>query len=274
MFVPYGDEYSRPGSRRPATWAILLLNLLIFFLIESPVLNSENKQGMERFFLQYGLVPAFASLPAAQKEIRVTETVPKVNRENGEITYAQKSFFWRPAAPHWLHPGFLTSMFLHENFSHIAGNMLFFWIFAHNVEDALGSLNFIFFYLASGLGAGIAEVLLHSHSTVPVIGASGAIAGVLGAYLALFPFNLIKSFYWLFFFWGTSRIPAFYYIGFWFLMQLFLSAGERAVNFTGVAYTAHVAGFLLGILLVFLFPKRRQVLEYYRFRHRGRDWQP
>src|SRR5439155_24575741 len=152
-------------------------------------------------------------------------------------------------------PSVLESMFLHGSILHIAGNMLFLWIFGNNVEDRLGKVKYIIFYLLSGLAAAYAQSAVFPNSAVPLIGASGAIAGILGAYLLMFPRARIVSL--VFFFLITwVALPAWVIIGLWFLMQLVSSVGSVAGN-TGVAYMAHVGGFIAGMLLLLVFRPRR-----------------
>ncbi len=141
----------------------------------------------------------------------------------------------------------LTSMFVHGGLFHIAGNMLFLWIFGDNVEDTLGHFRFVIFYLFTGTVASLAHVMMEPASTVPMIGASGAIAGVLGAYFILFPKANIKTLI-FFFFVSVVRIPAVVFLGFWFVLQL-LSSGAAG---GGIAWYAHIGGFIAGAAIVLL----------------------
>jgi membrane associated rhomboid family serine protease len=149
----------------------------------------------------------------------------------------------------------LTSIFMHGSVLHLLGNMLYLWIFGNNVEDHLGSFRFLLFYLLCGLGASLTHILLNPNSQVPMIGASGAIAGVLGAYMILYPQARVMTVVFLFFFIRIIPIPAVIILGLWFLLQL-LSAGGGG----GVAWFAHIGGFLIGIVLIkLLAPKRPKV---------------
>jgi membrane associated rhomboid family serine protease len=152
-----------------------------------------------------------------------------------------------------------TSMFLHGGFFHIAGNMLYLWIFGDNVEDELGHFRFLLFYLFSGVVAAYGNALTDPQSLVPMIGASGAISGVLGAYILLFPRARVHTLIFFGFFWQVVRIPAVLVIGFWFLIQVLsglLSAG--ALQHGGVAWFAHVGGFLAGLLTIrFWLPQKK-----------------
>jgi rhomboid family protein len=170
-----------------------------------------------------------------------------------------------PATFTWL--TLVTSMFLHAGWLHIIGNMWFLWIFGDNVEDRLGHLRYLVFYLLCGLVAGTAQALVSPTSYVPTIGASGAIAGVMGAYFVLYPRSRVLTLIWLLFFVDIVEIPAVLFLGFWFLIQLFSGAGsiaETAGSQGGVAFWAHVAGFLFGLAAVFVFRRpERQRAEWW-----------
>lgn len=140
----------------------------------------------------------------------------------------------------------LTAMFMHGSWSHIIGNMIFLWAFAPEIEDAMGPVRYLIFYLAGGVVAMLAQVAASPHSTVPNLGASGAIAAVMGAFIVTYPRDRIKSVLFIFIFFKVTYIPAALLIGFWFLTQL-LHAGAVAQTQTGgVAYLAHVGGFIFG----------------------------
>ncbi len=151
-----------------------------------------------------------------------------------------------------------TSMFLHGGVLHLGGNMLFLWIFGPNVEDRLGHVGYLLFYLLCGMLAGTAQVLAAPMSRIPMIGASGAIAAVLGAYFLLFPTSRVLTLVFVFFFVRLIYLPAVRFLGLWFLLQL-LSLPEGASG--GVAFAAHVGGFLAGLLVVWMLggkrPRRR-----------------
>ena len=154
----------------------------------------------------------------------------------------------------------VTSQFLHGGIMHLASNMLFLWIFADNVEDRLGHGRFLLLYLTSGVIAAVVQMLISPRSSIPLVGASGAIAGVLGAYLLLFPSARIVTLVPLGFFWDTIEIPAFVFLGIWFLLQWFhgLLAIGQVAEVGGVAFWAHVGGFVSGMLgIAVLRPRRR-----------------
>jgi membrane associated rhomboid family serine protease len=156
-----------------------------------------------------------------------------------------------------------TSLFLHASFLHVAGNMLFLWIFGDNVEDYLGHFRYLVFYLASGVAAGATHILLNQGSRVPSVGASGAIAGVMGAYFILYPrARVLVWFPPIFFF----HVPAWLMLGYWFVVN-FVSGTTTAIVEThqssgGVAFWAHVGGFLAGVLMINLFGERPQRYRY------------
>ncbi len=148
-----------------------------------------------------------------------------------------------------------TSMFLHGNWLHIGSNMLYLWIFGNNIEDALGRFRFLLFYFACGAAAAAAQIFSNPHSTIPMVGASGAIAGVLGAYLILFPRARVLTLVPIFIIFTTVELPAYLIIGYWALIQ-FINAywlgGGEMLRGGGVAYFAHVGGFTAGIVLTLL----------------------
>jgi membrane associated rhomboid family serine protease len=147
----------------------------------------------------------------------------------------------------------LTSMFLHGGWMHIIGNMLFLWAFGRSLEDAMGHSKFLMFYLVCGIAAGITHTFLNSSSTLPTVGASGAIAGVMGAYLIKFPRARIHTLIFLIIFVTTTDIPAAFILIYWFVTQLFAEYGAIAttqVASGGVAYAAHIGGFIMGMILV------------------------
>ena len=154
----------------------------------------------------------------------------------------------------------ITSMFLHGGWMHVLGNMWYLWIFGDNVEDRLGHGRFIVFYLLCGIIAALGQIAIDPGSTLPTIGASGAIAGVMGAYFVLYPRSRVLTLIPLIIFWEIIELPAIVLLGFWFVMQLF-SAGTIAITAStgggGVAFAAHVAGFVIGMIGGLLFRKRQ-----------------
>jgi membrane associated rhomboid family serine protease len=169
-----------------------------------------------------------------------------------------------PAAFSWA--TLLTSMFVHGGFLHFAGNMLYLWIFGDNVEDRMGHGRFLTFYLLCGTAAALAQTIMSPDSVVPMVGASGAIAGVMGAYFVMYPHSRIVTLVPIFLFIQLIEIPAIFFLGIWFLMQFLSGVGSIATAAGrqpagGVAFWAHVAGFVAGVGGVFLFrrPERQSV---------------
>ncbi len=218
MFLPLRDE--NPTSRFAWVTASLIgLNALIFFYqLFSP-------QGLQYFVLRMGAIPYEFSHGAFIRD------VPRL------------------PAPLTL----LTSMFLHGGFLHLAGNMLYLWIFGNNIEDALGRSRFLLFYLLAGIAAGLTQIALTPNSQMPMIGASGAIAGVLGAYLLLYPRARIQTFVFLIIYIRILPIPAAVVLLIWFIGQI-LNIGLGG----GVAWYAHIGGFITGMVLVKILGKREK----------------
>jgi len=161
-------------------------------------------------------------------------------------------------APFPVNMTLLTAMFLHGGWFHIIGNMLYLWIFGNNIEDKLGHFKFIIFYLLSGVIASLVFVVTSPNSTIPMVGASGAIAGVLGAYLLKFPHARILTLIFLGFFVRIVRIPAVYVLGFWFIIQLIYALPSIGSNTGGVAWFAHIGGFVAGMGLFKIFTLMRR----------------
>ncbi|HHF42892.1 MAG: rhomboid family intramembrane serine protease [Candidatus Aminicenantes bacterium] len=219
MFIPLKDE--NPTSRFPLITLLFIgLNVVIFFYqIFSP-------EGLQYHVLRLGAIPY-------------------------EITHFRTLAL--PRIPRLFPPlTLLTAMFLHGGLLHLGGNMLYLWIFGNNVEDYLGSLRFILFYLICGLAASFTHIIFNPNSTVPMIGASGAIAGILGAYLILFPHARVMTLVFLFVFIEIVPVPAAFFLLLWFFLQV-MNVGLGG----GVAWFAHIGGFLAGIFLVRLFKPRR-----------------
>ena len=210
-----------------AVWALIAVNVYMF--IRELALPPDST---EQFIYLFGLVPARFTHPAWAASV---------------------------GYPHTYWP-FLTTMFLHGGWLHIIGNMWVLWIFGDNVEDRMGPVRFLGFYLLCGLAAGVVHVLTNPRSEVPAVGASGAIAGVMAAYFVLFPRARIVAMFPILFYPVFFQVPAFLYLGFWFLMQFFSGtlaiASHREVS--GIAWLAHVGGFGAGILTFSLFLRPRE----------------
>jgi len=216
--IPLRD--SVPARRPPVVMLAVLVTCLLVFLYEA----SLPAWALVELFQTFGVVPA---------------------RLVG------------PDPPYYT---LVTSAFLHGGWLHLGGNMLYLWIFGNNVEDAMGHLGFLAFYLLCGAAAALAQVALQPASTVPMVGASGAIAGVLGAYLVLYPHARILALVPLGFFTQLAEVPAVLFLPLWFLLQLLYGIASLGVETQvggGVAFWAHVGGFVAGVLLVRIFARSR-----------------
>ncbi len=158
---------------------------------------------------------------------------------------------------HWI--TIVTAMFMHASWSHIIGNMIFLWAFAPEIEDAMGPVRYLVFYLVGGLVAMLAQIAADPHSTIPNLGASGAIAAVMGAFLVTYPRDRIRTVLLIFVFVRITFIPAALLIGFWFLTQLFSAGAVAQVQTGGVAYLAHIGGFIFGAATARLFEDPRRL---------------
>ncbi|MCX8030725.1 MAG: rhomboid family intramembrane serine protease [Thermodesulfovibrionales bacterium] len=156
-----------------------------------------------------------------------------------------------------------TSMFLHGGFLHLIGNMLYLWIFGNNIEDALGHIRFLIFYLFSGVVAVYSHAITDPSSFIPMIGASGAVSGILGAYLLLYPKAKVYTIFFFGFFWQIVRLPAIVVIGFWAIIQIFSGMLSYGIGQQGgVAWFAHIGGFLIGLLTIKLWLPKRYRYNY------------
>lgn len=152
----------------------------------------------------------------------------------------------------------ITATFMHSGWLHIIGNMIYLWAFGPEIEDAMGRVRYLVFYFAGGMLSMIAQVMIDPFSKIPILGASGAIAGIMGAFLVTYPRDRIRSILFIFIFVRVTLIPAFVLIGFWFLIQLFDAGSVTDVKRGGVAYLAHIVGFIFGAVTVRLFEDRRR----------------
>jgi membrane associated rhomboid family serine protease len=227
--LPISDE--NPPSRTPVvTIALIVVNTIVWLF--------ELGHGVTLSTLDYGAIPSFLLHGARDGILHL----PEIGRVG---LHQEVPWPWTV----------LTSMFMHGSWLHIIGNMWFLWIFGDNVEDAMGPVKYLIFYLLCGLAAAAAQVLSSPASTVPMVGASGAIAGVLGAYLMLYPHARVRCLWILFILITTVYVPAWLLLGVWFVSQFWMPG-------QGVAWMAHVGGFVTGFALVRLFvgrmpPKRR-----------------
>ena len=224
FFFPFADE--NPTTKKPIlNWLIIFICTIIFFKY-----IFEHSYVKEQLFISFGMIPAtlfgYSELSGQLKIIPAYLTV-------------------------------ITSMFFHGGWMHLIGNMTYLYIFGDNVEEVLGKTKFLIFYFTTGSFAALTQAVLDPSSTIPMIGASGAIAGILGGYIVLFPKAKIKVFFWFIIFFKIFKIRAFIVLGGWILIQ-FLSFSGDDFNTGGVAYGAHIGGFVSGAILInFFYTKKK-----------------
>lgn len=226
--IPLKDD--NPTYRTPiVTYSIIAICVIIFIL---EITSSSYNNG--QLFYSYGLIPAvFTGQATLPNEIAGLPT---------EITL-------------------ISSMFMHGGFMHLIGNMLYMWIFADNIEDEIGPIRFLIFYLLAGMAAALTQVYLNTSSTIPMIGASGAIGGVLGAYIVNHPKAKVLVLIPFGFFSQIIKIPALYVLGFWFVLQ-FINSSLSSSTGGGVAYGAHIGGFIFGVIAILFFNKKSTVQKF------------
>jgi membrane associated rhomboid family serine protease len=237
--IPIGDDNSDRRTTPFVTWFLIALNVFVFVALQGLGSN-------EGFTMSFSTVPA--EILTGHDIVR---SVP-VRDDYGRIV-AQYDLLPTPI-PVYL--TLFTSMFMHGSLMHLLGNMLYLWIFGDNVEDVLGHGRYLFFYLLTGMIAGLSHVFASAIARggllTPSLGASGAIAGVLGGYIVMFPHRRVRVI-WLF---QILHVPALLAIGLWFVFQLFSGAGTMGGTSGGVAYAAHIGGFIAGAILVKIFAAR------------------
>jgi len=230
--IPLRDD--QPSFSTPfINYFLIVANVLVF--LWELLVGMQSRGALNAFLLEFGVVPrhTIAVLTGQSYAAPATAILP-----------------------------LFTSMFLHASFLHVAGNMLFLWIFGDNVEDHLGHFRYLLFYIGSGLAADVAHILLNANSRVPSVGASGAIAGVMGAYFILYPRARVLTWFppiFLFY------VPAWLMLGYWFCAQ-FLSGAVTAIaetsQGTGIAFWAHIGGFVAGVIMIKLLPERPHRYRY------------
>jgi membrane associated rhomboid family serine protease len=242
--IPIKDY--NPTRRFPVVTLVLIaLNVGVYFFVQRPF---DHNRSQDKFSFEMAAIPCevVQGRPLTVDEIARTvnggdATACESNAPAGEPEYFPNKAVWL---------ALIYSMFLHGGLLHLGGNMLFLWIFGNNIEDRMGIPGYIGFYLLGGLVASAAHILVQPDSTVPVVGASGAIAGVMGAYVVLFPNVKIRSLIILIIVVLFRDIPAKWWLGFWFVTQFFTNPNE------GVAWVAHVGGFLFGGLVALFLRER------------------
>jgi membrane associated rhomboid family serine protease len=223
-------------------YSLILLNFAVFFYeLSLPDLNA--------WIAQWGAVPCLVTgaIGGGTANCFVQGQVAQFTTDTGALLRL------------------LTSMFIHAGWLHILSNMVFLWVFGDNVEDAMGHMGYLVFYLLCGIGAGIGQIVFSPESAIPSVGASGAIAGVLGAYLVLYPRASVRTVIPIIIIPWIVRVPAFVLMIFWFATQVIgssmLSVSNAVGGSGGVAYMAHIVGFILGLLLVFVFRGRQRSID-------------
>jgi membrane associated rhomboid family serine protease len=215
------------------TILIIAVNVVVF--IYELLLQASSQNAINVFYAEFGFIPCLITKSCP------TSLVRELAALHDPVSPLESLF---------------TAMFVHGGWLHIAGNMLFFWIFGNNVEDAMGHLRFVIFYFVCGLIAAFAQIAFDPTSTIPSLGASGAIAGVLGAYFVTYPTAPVDTAIFVIFIFFV-RLPAFVVLGMWIMLQFFTGVGELGTHDTGgVATFAHIGGFVAGMVLVFLFRRR------------------
>jgi membrane associated rhomboid family serine protease len=244
--IPYRDE-NETQRRAVVTGAIIALNVFTWIFVQGAGANFP----LAKSVCNLGLIPG-----------ELTGSLPVGTR-----------FSMGPGIYCLTDPGrqvshLFTSMFLHGSWMHLIGNMWFLWLFGNNIEDSMGRLRFVAFYLLSGLAAAFGQVITSPNSVIPMVGASGAISGVMGAYLILYPKVKVYVLIPIFIFFTSVALPAWMMLGYWFVIQL-ATGLVTSSDMGGVAVWAHVAGFLAGIALIKLFAR-----DEYVNAHRNQQWRP
>ncbi len=245
MFIPIGDDNRDRGTTPYVNYLFIIINILVFIFLQ-------GLGGNNAFTFSYSTVPA-----------EILDGVDYVTRSRTiRDTLTGNSFLLPGLGPTNIpvYLTLLTSMFMHGGLAHLGGNLLFLWVFGDNIEDSMGHRNYFFFYLLCGVLAALAHVFSTAYFgqslLTPSLGASGAISGVLGGYILLHPRRSVHV--WIFFF--IVSVPAFLAVGLWFIFQVINGTGSLGGSEAGgVAYAAHIGGFIAGLLLVKLFAKPRRV---------------
>ena len=238
-----------PTDRTPfLTIAFIVINVIAYFVLQrGGILSGPSDSGV----IDYGAIPYEITHPGKECAIAADRIICE-----GQAGVTGQA----PDQPPTILT-VLTSMFMHGSLLHLAGNMLFLWIFGNNVEDSMGHVKFVLFYLLGGGAALLAQTAIDPNAAVPTIGASGAVAAVLGGYILLYPRARVITVIFIVFFFTILELPAMVVLGLWFLLQLFYGTADVATpagGGGGVAYFAHIGGFVYGLLLIRLFASRQK----------------
>lgn len=233
---PIGDDNSDRTMAPVVNYAIIILNVLVFVLLQGFGSN-------DSFTYAFSLVP---------KEITTGVDLSGVQVIHDALGHTGRIELYSSPLPVYFN--FLTSMFMHGGFMHLFGNMLFLWVFGDNIENLLGHIRYAIFYLLCGFAAALGQVVLDTGSIIPMLGASGAISGVLGGYIISFPNRRVRAVLFNF----LTEVPAYVALGIWIVYQIVLGFFTPAGT-GGVAYAAHIGGFIAGLVLVKLFALGRKI---------------
>lgn len=217
------------------TMLVIAINAIVWVAVQ----GAGFEPSLTKSIFTFGLIPG-----------ELLKTVPA----GTSIPISEHLSYIIEASPNWV--TLISSMFMHGGWFHIIGNMWFLWVFGDNVEDSMGSVRFLLFYVLCGLAAAAAQIAFSPQSVVPMVGASGAISGVMGAYALLYPRAPVHTLVFLGFFVTRIVVPAYIMLGYWFLLQLFGSLPSLGSRGGGVAFAAHVGGFVAGCVLIFFFRKK------------------
>lgn len=254
--IPYRDD--NPTEKFPfITIALIIINVSVFLY-----LKLKPELAYEQAVFEFGMIPYEVWKGTSLSFSSYLDLLRRFDHSLPPPSLAP--VYFHPISPYL---AIFTSMFLHGGWAHIIGNMLYLWIFGNNVEDYLGHFKFILLYIFWGAVAGITHLFANPLSMIPTVGASGAISGILGAYLVLFPWARIHVLVPFFFYFLTTTVPAWLMLIFWFLFQFLSAVPQTMVSGGGVAYWAHIGGFIAGYLWIRLFRKKR-VPRSYAFRTR------
>lgn len=234
MVMPLGDDNLDRHRTPVVTYALIAINIVVWLL---------ELSGGERFINGYSAIP-----------FEITNNTDLVGSQSIDVGGQTVTIPMYPG-PKPIYLTLLTSMFMHASWMHIIGNMVYLWIFGDNIEDRLGHAKYLVFYLVCGFAASAAHIAYSADSVIPGLGASGAIAGVLGAYLILLPKNKVR----VLFARQIVHMPAFMVLGLWIALQIFSQIGVSGGQSSGVAYLAHIGGFVAGVVLIFLFGGRSKL---------------
>ncbi|MDB5103582.1 MAG: gluP [Fibrobacteres bacterium] len=232
MFIPLGDDNSGRRITPYVVYGLVAANALVWYL---------QMTGGEPFTYGFSAVP-----------YEITHGVD-LTRANMVDIHGQDFPIPQYPGPSPIYLTLISSMFMHGGWMHILGNMLYLWIFGDQIEDLLGHVKFFFFYIICGLGAAFAQILYNPDSVIPTLGASGAIAGVLGAYLIKHPTNRVRVLVMRY----ITHMPAAVVLGFWIVLQIFSQVSTPAGEASGVAYMAHIGGFMAGVALILVLARGR-----------------